>query len=280
MIQTITLGAKSNTAEETHPVSIALTPYNDGQLCHGHTWVVSDLHTLASEIARVAVGQAEHVAEIFVRAGIADLQTSADAIGDAVKLLTAADEPYHRDGWIFQVMSWIAAHRASPGSLIRAPHMVLAHKGFDGVQVELVEGSNSIVGVIIFEDKATTSPRNTIRDKVWPEFRELEQGKRQNLLTAEVASLLRTAPAVDANAALRSILWGQVRKYRVAITTDTSHTGAPGRARLFKEFDEVVPGLNARRRGETFAVPDLRGWMDSLAQLIIAKLSALPVSNV
>ena len=261
-------------------MSIAVTPYNDGQLCHGHTWVVSDLHALASEIARVAVGQAEHVAEIFARAGIAELETNADAISDAVQLLTATEDPYHRDGWMFQVMSWIAAHRTSPGSLIRAPHMVLAHKGFDGVQVELVEGKNSVIGVVIFEDKATTNPRGMVRDKVWPEFRDLERGRRQNLLTSEVASLLRTAPAVDANAALKAILWAQVRKYRVAITIDTNHAGAAGRARLFKEFDEVVPGLNARRRGETFMVSDLRVWMDSLAELVIAKLRALPVADV
>lgn len=35
--------------------------------------------------------------------------------------VAAGADPYHRDGWIFQVMSWIAAYRATPNSIIRPP---------------------------------------------------------------------------------------------------------------------------------------------------------------
>ncbi|MBO9652100.1 MAG: hypothetical protein J7605_26625 [Variovorax sp.] len=260
-------------------MSIALTPYDDGKLCYGSTWTVRNLDALAEEIARVAVGQAEHIAEIFTRAGIAELETTAAAVNDATELLSVTDQPYHRDGWLFQVMSWIAAHRAAPGSLIRAPHMLLAHKGFDGLQIE-VGAKNTVLGVVIFEDKATENPRETVRHKVWPEFRELELGKRQNLLAAEVASLLKTVPAIDATAALKSIIWAQVRKYRVAVTVDINQTGPNDRAKIFENYDDAVPGLTSRRRGETMPIPSLRQWMDTLAQLTISKLAAIPLSNV
>ena len=110
--------------------------------------------------ARVAVGQAEHVANILAQAGLAEAATTAEAIEGAVEHLTLAGvQPYHRDGWMFQVMSWIAAHRHTPGGLIRAPHMIHAHKEFDGIQIDLDSNSGAVTAVVVFEDKAGRSPR-------------------------------------------------------------------------------------------------------------------------
>lgn len=261
-------------------MSIALTQYDGGELCHGCTWAIADIDALANEIARVAVGQADHIAEILVRAGLSAPKTTEHAIKDAIALVTAKGDPYHRDGWLMQVMSWIAAHRDEPGGLIRAPHMLLAHKGFDGVQIQFAGNGNAVTGVVIFEDKATENPRSTIRDEVWPEFRELEQGKKQNVLAAEVSGLLKSHSSVDANKALESIIWAQSRKYRVAITVEGTHSTDAGRARLFKQFDEVAPGDKQRRRAETFLMPQMRVWMESLAQLTIDKLNKLAPSHV
>jgi hypothetical protein len=46
-------------------MTISLTPFDCGELCHGNTWSVEDEGVLADQIARVAVGQARHVAKIL-----------------------------------------------------------------------------------------------------------------------------------------------------------------------------------------------------------------------
>ena len=121
---------------------ITLTPFEDGELCHGWSWTIADEEALARQIAIVAVGHSRHVERILAGAQLAPAPTTASSAKAAVKLLTVAgNDPSHRDGWMFQVISWIAAHRATPGGLIRAPQMRLADKGFDGLQLELDGGS-------------------------------------------------------------------------------------------------------------------------------------------
>lgn len=53
------------------------------------------------------------------------------------KRTTDPEKPWHRDGWMFQVISWIAAHLQNPEDLIAPPHMIHAHKGFDGIHVRV-----------------------------------------------------------------------------------------------------------------------------------------------
>lgn len=257
-------------------MAITLTPFSDGGLCDGCSWTVEDVEALAELIARVAVGQAEHVADILAQAGLAEAATTAEAIEGAVELLTVVGGiPYHRDGWMFQVMSWIAAHRHTPGGLIRVPHMILAHKGFDGIQIDLDGVSGAVTAVVVFEDKATENPRATIRGDVWPDFRNIEAGRKQNVIVAEVTTLLKAASHPDPNTAVQKIIWADARCYRVSITIENGHATEGGRARLFADYAEVAPGDRQRRRGETFLVPNLRDWMASLAELAIAKARAL-----
>nr|WP_165388350.1 hypothetical protein [Sphingomonas populi] len=42
---------------------------------------------------------------------------------------------------------------ASTVAAIRAPHMIDAHKGFDGFRMRLDESRQTITAVVIFEDK-------------------------------------------------------------------------------------------------------------------------------
>ncbi|ODS68320.1 MAG: hypothetical protein ABS38_06910 [Acidovorax sp. SCN 68-22] len=256
-------------------MAITLTPFRVGELCEGFSWSVEDVDALAEQIARVAVGQAEHVANILAEVGLAEMPTTVEAIKGAVELLTAVGDPYHRDGWMFQVMSWIAANQQAIGGLIRAPHMIHADKGFDGIQIELEDGSGEVSGVVIFEDKATENPRNTIRELVWPDFRDLEAGKRQNVLVAEVTTLLKAAPHPNPSAAVQKIIWADARRYRVSVTIENGHAEERGRQRLFADYDEVAPGDRSRRRGETLLVPNLRNWMAALADLAISKARGL-----
>lgn len=47
--------------------------------------------------------------------------------------------------------------------------------GFDGFAIKLTP-DNMIERIVITEDKCTNDARTTIRDKVWPEFSEMENG--------------------------------------------------------------------------------------------------------
>ena len=262
-------------------MSITLTPFDHDDLCHGHTWTVEDEGVLADQIARIALGQSRHVQNILAGANLGPPSTTANAAESAIELLTVAgDDPWHRDGWMFQAMSWIAANRATPGGIIRAPHMILADKGFDGLQLELDNKKGVVVAAVIFEDKATTSPRDTIRDDVWCKFSKLEAGERENLLTAEVTALLQTQQDVDPDIAIENIIWKEARHYRVSITVGDTHADDAGRLRLFKGYDTVAKGAVNRRRAEAFHIQNLRIWMDALAQTAIAAVQAKVPAHV
>jgi len=173
-------------------MSLTLTPISHGTLCHGSRWTVADEDDLAGKVARLALGQARHVAAILAGIDNRPPTTRADTAAGAIKLLTVPKDkpPYHRDGWVFQAISWIAAHNAVAGAVIRAPHMIHAHKGFDGFQLKLDESGQTVSAVVIFEDKATENPRSTIAGDVWKGIRDLESGLRMNELIPEAGGLL------------------------------------------------------------------------------------------
>lgn len=255
---------------------ITLTLFEHDKLCHGFTWTVDDEDLLAEQIACMALGQSRHVQKILAGANLKQPVTSEGAAAGAIGLLTVAkgDEAWHRDGWIFQAMSWIAANRASPGGLIRSPQMILALKGFDGLQLEINKDTGKVTAAVIFEDKATDNARATIRDGVWPEFSSINGGDRENVLMSEVTALLQTHPGIDPDSAIENILWKSVRHYRVSITVGATHSSEAGRLRLFKGYDEIIEGAVKKRRSETFYVENLRAWMATLADKAIAAVHA------
>ncbi len=260
---------------------IILTPFTQEDLCHGASWSVPNDDLLATHIAMVAIGQSRHVARILAGANLAPPSTRATSAKAAVGMLTVAgDDPSHRDGWMFQVMSWIAANRGYSSGLIRAPHMILAHKGFDGLHIEVDQGAGSLIAATIFEDKATIHPRSTIREDVWPEFKGFENGENDNVLTAEVVALLGLRPDIDADKIIENILWQKKLRYRISITIGETHNSDAGRKRLFDGYSDVVPGVVARRRAETFYVPELREWLNCLAAKAIHFVHSFEATNV
>ena len=250
---------------------LTLTPVSHGTLCHGSRWVIGDEDELARKVAQLALGQARHVAAILSGVDKKAPATRVDAAKGAIKLLSVPNgkPPYHRDGWVFQAISWIAAHRADKGAVVRAPHMIHAHKGFDGFQLKLDNAGKEISAVVIFEDKATENPRSKITGDVWKGIRDLESGGRMNELIPETGGLLEAHqqrhPELDIDAAIERIAWEQARHFRVAVTADTSHDDDATRAELFKGFDEVAPGQSSRRQAETMAIPKLRDWMKAFS---------------
>jgi hypothetical protein len=152
--------------------------------------------------------------------------------------------------------------------------MIAAHKGFDGVEVELTADKN-LSCVVVFEDKATENPRDTIREEVWPEIKALHDGERQTELMQEVTALLQRANVPDPDAVLEAVVWKQVRKFRVSITGGVGQDQQKGFDKLFKGFDEVTPGLGEPgRRAEVFCNCDIRKWMAAFALKVSAAIDA------
>ena len=260
---------------------IHLTPIAHKALLHGYTWEVADENLLAELIARVALGQARHVNKILQKIAATPPLPVDSAFDAAMEMLTvpAGEEPWHRDGWIFQVMSWLSAVKAEPTSLVNTPQMILAQKGFDGIQIDF-DVVGAVSAVIIFEDKATDNPRKTIREDVWPEFQAFESGTGMNVLVAEVAGLLEKRPGLDVDEAISRIIWKDARHFRVSITVGDSHCTDEGRGRLFKDYDTAVVGDVKRRRGETFHISDLRSWMALIAAKASTRIAAMKAGHV
>ena len=257
-------------------------PISDKPHWAGSRWVIADDDQLADMVARVALGQSRYVRRVLRETGFESPDPKETELAGAIKLLTATDpdEPWHRDGWLFQVMSWIAANLQSPKGLIAPPHMIHAHKGFDGIHLRLDPKTHQVTSVIICEEKATDNARQMVRDRIWKEFEEMQQGERDNELLAEVTRLLESGKDLDVDKAIGEIIWKDHRAYRIAVTIDDSHDNVKGYGKLFKGYADVVDGDIGRRRAEVLYLKNLREWMDEIATKAIKKAKKLVAANV
>ena len=245
---------------------LSFTPIQEHDCWHGSTWTVEDEDKLAEMIARVALGQSRSVERILSGKDKSSESQTGSGFTGAKELLSVENgaKTYHRDGWVFQVISWIAAHLQRKGALIRAPQMLKADKGLDGIIVEFDDGS--IARVVICEDKATENPRDTVRNHVWPEFQDFETGARDNELVASVTALLERSGDAQPDKTVTDILWEDTRSYRIAVTVTEQHSEADGRKKLFKGYEKKVPGDIPRRCAETLHKNNIREWIKSIAK--------------
>jgi hypothetical protein len=261
---------------------LSFTPISNNPHWAGYVWSVDDEEQLAQLVARVALGQYRYVLRVLAGTGCLPYAPAATALEGAKKLLAAQNtsEPWHRDGWLFQVLSWIAAHLQGGATLVAPPHMIHAHKGFDGLQVLLDKNTKQVISVVICEEKATNNPRKMITDKVWEDFKSLHSGTRDNELAAQLVSLLEQRADIDADAAVQNVLWKDTRAYRVAITVGDGHSDELGRKKLFKGYKSIVPGPVSRRRAETLYLDNLREWMKQIAAKATKAAEEIEAKNV
>jgi len=234
----------------------------------GIAWTVHNGGELARLVARVLLGHFNHVEKILKKLNPSYKAVDGQAAREAkARLIVIGADPWHRDGLLFQSISWIAAHQVSENksSIFSLPHLIAAHKGFDGVEVELT-AQKDLQCVVVFEDKATENPRKTIREDVLPEIKALHNGERQTELMQEVTALLQRANVADPDAVLEAVVWKQVRKFRVSITGGEGQDQQVGFDKLFKGFEEVTPGMDETgRRAEVFCHSEIRKWMAAFA---------------
>lgn len=259
---------------------ISITPVAEKDCWSGSTWAVEDEDELAELIARVAIGQSRTVERILQATGDLPANYPKGGFDGARKLLTVGtgDKKYHRDGWVFQVIAWIAAHRFDEDALIRSPQMIKADKGLDGLIIEFDD--DGIAYVVICEEKATEHPRQKVQSQVWPEFEHFETGARDNELVASVTSLLEKSDDPNPDQTVADILWKEKRAYRVAVTVGGKHASPKGRKSLFKGYDHKVLGDVNRRRAETLVLDDVREWLDDLAKKALVVINDAEVKSL
>ena len=253
---------------------LSFTPISVEGKWRGSTWTVRDEDQLAAVIARVAVGQSVVVERILRDTDCLPPDMPSGGAQGARRLLTVTSEhsSVHRDGWMFQVISWAAVHLQQADltekTLIRPPQMIHAQKGQDGLVIEYAD--DDIARVVICEDKATRFPRKQFRNQVLPDFARYETGARDNELIADVTSILARSKIENADDIVRNILWDDQRAYRVAVTVPPDRTSIPAQKRLFKGYEKSVGGPVERRRVELLPLTFLRPWMNALADKALA----------
>lgn len=177
----------------------------------------------------------------------------------------------HRDGLLFQHMSWVAAYLQFPTAKARPPHVRVADKGFDGLLVQL--GDDGLARVVLCEDKATIGPRNMVTQKVWPELKTIIAGERDLEILDAVTGLLDTmVPGDDVDRLLVGAVWERLREFRVAVTAGPGDLRPDGYGHIFGGYDKQVAGAPSIRQAEVLPLADIRGNLANLASLVIARL--------
>jgi len=258
----------------TPPITLAGCDHDP--LCHGYRWHITDENALAEIVARVVVGQYRH-AQRVIQGAVANPPAVPDTSKQQALLRLAPAAPgknsYHRDGWIFQIIAWIAAMMSSPAVACSVPHMQLAHKGFDAVLVPLEADGKALQGIVICEEKATENPRSTIYKEVWPDIEQLEDGRRDSELQSELSAILERAAIPNVDQLIEAAQWREKKRYRVSITISRSDDGTIEREALFKGYDNSATGEVIRRRAETLCLPPLRAWMDQFCARVSAAVT-------
>ena len=182
---------------------------------------------------------------------------------------------WHRDGLLFQHVSWIAARKSIPNGYMTSPHVRQADKGFDGFIIQFDSANKQLERVILCEDKASSSPRSLITKSVWNEIKAIVRGERDDEVLADLATLLKAVPGLSAEGTedlVDAIFWDQVRQFRVSVATGEDHRRVGGFEYLVNGFETVAPGPLPTRMGGVMAFEDVREGLQLLATEVISKV--------
>jgi hypothetical protein len=234
------------------------------------------------------MGQAVHAAHIIAELAPAEPAINDEALkADAKQALSIKGDTdkkrqvskYHRDGLIFEAISWAAAQQATDGkALLRDPHIKSTTQGLDGLMIELDGTQTMINRATIFEDKCSEDPRRVFRDEIMDAFLTYHKKLRASELLAAAAALLEKAGLRGTNAieAASRVLDMEFRAYRGSLAITPKDDSKERRNRLFKGY-EKLDGIAASQRigGVLVTTDDLRAWFNELAQRAIAYIDNL-----
>lgn len=243
---------------------------------------ISDKNLLVQYVGELILGNHRHILNVINTLSTTSPINPNISITYVINMLKNPNT-HKRDGWLFQMISWISLAIKNKGEvyLSQHPHNAPAQHGIDGLSIVLNK-DDTISKIIITEDKCTTNPRMRIRKEVFPEFQAFENGEKDHALIGILSNLLSN---IDSDKLLQSvqndIFNNDFRQYRVGITREKTHNSIKGRKGLFADYDGCVVGdLPTRRSGATIYIDDLRNWMNDFAEKTIDYLESKKTGDV
>lgn len=236
---------------------------------------ITDSNLLSEFIGKIIMGHYYHVKEIIKDLEPNEIDLNNLDIDLAIAQLDSsfmdAKKIEKRDGWIFQIISWIAMliQNQDLNYYCQQPHDAPAQHGLDGIST-VISDDDLMSQITIQEDKCTTSPRGLI-PTVWKEFENFEKGLYNNKIVSRISSMiehLKNGEILNVN---RNSIYDQsIWTYRIGINRKSYHRSNSRRIKLFKGFDEYVEGSSSdRRNASTFEQEDIRKFMEELSLQII-----------
>lgn len=247
--------------------------------CIDEEYTIIDKDLLAEWVARLALGQSRHMANIIHQLSSVPINVTTLTKKSVLNRLQVPKEIKKdenkekvfiekRDGWLFQFISWIVVFIQNQGKLFKqyVPHTQPAMHGIDGLAV-IVE-SGHIARIIITEDKCTKNARDTITKKIFPELDDYENGIKNTELLEKVGVLLDIIgeDCPDVHNEIENISKWQ---YRISITRQSENDSPDERKSLFKDYESHVKKSVERRRGSTTNLGDVRVWMEDFSKMVI-----------
>lgn len=250
--------------------------------CVSYDLEIVDYDLLVQLMVEVTLGKAQHVSKILHLNRSITPRITVNAFESAASFLSKTNngDVSHRDGWMFQVISWLSTLNDPKQIFSRVPHTRRHQSGLDGFSLVLKDGLDEIDHAIIFEEKATIYPRKQFKDKVLPELKNFESGNEESIITSEILSFEDKLAHIDIESVAEDILIKREIRYRVTMTTESmAHIQAAGKAGLFKGYKDVVCGAGVRRSGALMYSKNVRAWFEQLAQDCQNQLESLKAEN-
>lgn len=271
--------------EASHPPSCVLT-----------TWTVHEPKKLAEALAWLYLRKERHAARVtqalepggaalpgrVVENAITALSVRTDDLLDALASTDDAERKAaeakrdtrveHRDGLLFQHISWIAAFMRLPNAKATPPHVRQADKGFDGVLLEIDPAQTALSRIVLCEDKASISPRSLVTGSIWPEIKQIQVNAKDREILAALTAILDTMPEIDQESVIDATEWRGVRQFRVALTAGSDQVKGGGYQHLFAGFEGAAGGDIEARMAEVMPMSEVRPYLADLAERVIAVL--------
>jgi hypothetical protein len=280
-------------------VPITIYPENANPICNLSRWYIADekkfIEVLAwlylrkplhakRVIAELAPGAAgfpgnEHQNAIrLLQVDLSDIEADLTGTDQAKKVAAEHKRTariVHRDGLLFQHISWISAVIQFPAARARPPHVRKADKGFDGLIIELSPNHTILTRLIICEDKASENPRTLVTGSIWPEATSIFAGERDIEILDAVTAMLESVDEDLREEALASITWDRIRQFRIALTGGGGQEKLGSYRHLFAGFEDVVGGVVDDRLAGVMPMNEVRDYLNYLAGAVSARIAEM-----
>ena len=264
---------------------LQITPMDCSPLVIDNGYTVVDQKVLAQWVAQLLLGNSLHISRVIEGLDSKAVNQKNKAIDSIiVRLKTCGD--YKRDGWLFQMISWIALNinlhnlHGNGKVFMNAPHSAPAQHGIDGFSL-VIDDNKEIRYIVLCEDKCSGNARTIITSQIFPEFKDFENGKFDNRVLSEISSIIR---GEDGGVLLQNIQDDIVNNkywmYRIGVTRQDASETKTGRETLYKNYDKVVTGNVGRRDAASVNLGDVRAWMEAFSQMVIKELESKKSKDV